>query len=319
MFQTRITRLFGIEYPIVGGCMMHISGPEFVAAVSNAGALGILASAMFPDRESFRQAIRRTRALTDRPFGVNLSLHPAVRPIDNHIYVDVILEEGVSIVETSGHRPPEDLYARLKAGGVRVMHKCVSVRHALTAQRLGADAVTVFGYEGGGHIGELGLTTMVLVPLAADALEVPVLAAGGIADGRGLAAALALGAEGVVIGTRLLLAKECPIHPNLKRALAEAAETDTRPVLESLRNTMRAWDNAAARRLAELEARGASLEEILAVVGGHMTRRMYETGEIDVGVTACSQAVGLIREIRSVAEVVRGMAEEAQAVLRRLL
>jgi nitronate monooxygenase len=274
---------------------------------------------MFPDRESFRQAVRRTRALTDRPFAVNLSLHPAVRPIDNHIYVDVILEEGVSIVETSGHRPPEDLYARLKAAGVTVMHKCVSVRHALTAQRLGADAVTVFGYEGGGHIGELGLTTMVLVPLAADALEVPVLAAGGIADGRGLAAALALGAEGVVIGTRLLLTEECPIHPNLKRALAEAAETDTRPVLGSLNNQMRAWDNAAARKLAELEERGASLAEILAVVGGHMTRRMYETGEVDVGVTACSQAIGLIREVRPVAEVIRGMAEEAQAVLRRLL
>jgi NAD(P)H-dependent flavin oxidoreductase YrpB (nitropropane dioxygenase family) len=319
MLQTRITQLFGIEYPIVGGCMMHISGPEFVAAISNAGALGVLASAMFPDRESFRQAVRRTRALTDRPFAVNLSLHPAVRPIDNHIYVDVILEEGVSIVETSGHRPPEDLYARLKAGGVTVMHKCVSVRHALTAQRLGADAVTVFGYEGGGHIGELGLTTMVLVPLAADALEVPVLAAGGIADGRGLAAALALGAEGVVIGTRLLLTEECPIHPNLKRALAEAAETDTRPVLGSLNNQMRAWDNAAARKLAELEERGASLAEILAVVGGHMTRRMYETGEVDVGVTACSQAIGLIREVRPVAEVIRGMAEEAQAVLRRLL
>ncbi len=318
MLRTRITDLFGIEYPIVGGCMMYISGPEFVAAVSNAGALGMLASAMFPDRESFRQAFRRTRACTDRPFGVNLSLHPAIRPIDNAVYAEVILEEGVPIVETSGHRPPEDLFAQLKAGGVKVMHKCVSVRHALTAQRLGADAVTVFGSEGGGHIGELGLTTMVLVPLAADALQIPVLAAGGIADGRGLAAALALGAEGVVIGTRLLLTEECPIHPNLKQALAAAAETDTRPVLESLRNTMRAWDNAAARRLTELEKRGASLEEILAVVGGHMTRRMYETGETDVGVMACSQAVGLMRDIRPVAEVIRGMAEEAEAVLERL-
>jgi len=318
MLRTRITDLFGIEYPIVGGCMMHISGPEFVAAISNAGALGMLASAMFADRESFRQAIRRTRALTDRPFGVNLSLHPAIRPIDNAVYGEVILEEGVPIVETSGHRPPEDLFAQLKAGGVKVMHKCVSVRHALTAQRLGADAVTVFGSEGGGHIGELGLTTMVLVPLAADALQIPVLAAGGIADGRGLAAALALGAEGVVIGTRLLLTDECPIHPHLKQALAAAAETDTRPVLESLRNTMRAWDNAAARKLAELEKRGASLEEILAVVGGHMTRRMYETGETDVGVMACSQAVGLMRDIRPVAEIIRGMAEEAEAILARL-
>ncbi len=318
MLQTRITELFGIPYPVVGGCMMHISGPEFVAAISSAGALGILASAMYPDRESFREAIRRTRSLTDRPFAVNLSLHPAIRPIDNHVYVDVILEEGVPIVETSGHRPPEDLYARLKAGGVTVMHKCVSVRHAQTAQRLGADAVTLFGYEGGGHIGELGLTTMVLIPLAADALSVPVLAAGGIADGRGLAAALALGAEGVVIGTRLLLTRECPIHPALKEALVAASERDTRPILHTLQNTMRAWDNAAARKVAELEARGASLQEILAVVGGHMTRRMLETGETDVGVMACSQAVGLMREVRPVAEVIQEMGADACSLLRRL-
>ncbi|MCS7282182.1 MAG: nitronate monooxygenase [Anaerolineae bacterium] len=318
MLKTRVTELFGIRYPIVGGCMMHISGPEFVAAISNAGALGVLASAMYTDRESFREAIRKTRALTDQPFAVNLSLHPAIRPIDNHVYVDVILEEGVSIVETSGHRPPEDLYARLKGGGVKVMHKCVSVRHAQTAQRLGADAVTVFGYEGGGHIGELGLTTMVLVPLAADALSVPVLAAGGIADGRGLAAALALGAEGVVVGTRLLLTQECPIHPAVKEALVAATELETRPILHTLQNTMRAWDNAAARRVAELEARGASLPEILAVVGGHMTRRMFETGETDVGVMACSQAVGLVREVRPVAEVIQEMVAQAREVLLRL-
>ena len=160
MLKTRITELFGIEHPVVGGCMMHISGPEFVASISNAGALGMMASAMYDSQEGFREAVREVKARTDKPFGVNLSLFPALRPIDNDLYVQVILEEEVALVETSGHRPPEDLLARLKAGGVKTMHKCVAPRHALSAQKAGVDAVTVFGTEGGGHIGELGLSTM---------------------------------------------------------------------------------------------------------------------------------------------------------------
>jgi NAD(P)H-dependent flavin oxidoreductase YrpB (nitropropane dioxygenase family) len=314
MFKTRVTELLGIEHPIVGGCMMHVSGPKFVAAISNAGALGMMASAMFPTQDEFRQAVRRARALTDRPFGVNLSLFPALRPIDNELYVEVILEEGVPVVETSGHRPPEDLLARLTAGGVRTMHKCVSVRHALSAQKAGVDAVTVFGSEGGGHIGELGLTTMVLVPRAADALEVPVLAAGGIADGRGLLAALALGAEGVMVGTRLLVTQECPIHEDLKQALVPATELDTLPVLGSLHNTLRAWRNAAALRVAELEADQADLREILALVAGTGTKRMLQEGDVDAGVIACGQGVGIVCEIRPVAEVIRGIVEEAAAI-----
>jgi NAD(P)H-dependent flavin oxidoreductase YrpB (nitropropane dioxygenase family) len=311
MLKTRITELFGIEHPIVGGCMMHISRPEFVAAVSNAGALGMMASAMYTTQDEFRQAIRRVKDLTDKPFGVNLSLLPAIRPIDNSLYIEVILEEDVPIVETSGHRPPEDLLTQLKAGGVKTMHKCVSVRHALSAQKAGADAVTVFGSEGGGHIGELGLTTLVLVQLAADVLDVPVLAAGGIAGGRGLLAALALGAEGVTIGTRLLLTEECPLHENLKQALTAATELDTLPVLSSLRNTMRAWKNAAALKVVELEARQAELWEILAIVGGEATRRMVVGGDVDAGVLACSQSIGGIREVKPVAEVIREMVQEA--------
>jgi len=315
MFKTRITELFDIEHPIVGGCMMHISGPEFVAAISNAGALGMMASAMFDTQEKFRQAVRRAKALTDKPFAVNLSLFPALRPIDNNAYVEVILEEGVSVVETSGRRPPEDMLARLKAGGVKMMHKCVSVRHALSAQRAGVDAVTVFGTEGGGHIGDLGLTTMALVPRAADVLEIPVLAAGGIADGRGLLAALVLGAEGVTIGTRLLLTDECPIHDNLKQALAAATEPDTLPVLGSLHNTLRAWKNPAALKVAELESTGGDLGEILSLVAGTETKRMYEEGDVDAGVISCSQGIGLVREIKPVAEVISGMVREAQSCL----
>jgi len=319
MFETRVTKLFGIKYPIVGGCMMHVSKPEFVAAISNAGALGMMASAMYESQDEFRQAVRRVRDLTDKPFGVNLSLFPAMRPIDNNLYADVILQEHVPIVETSGHRPPEDLLARLKAGGVKTMHKCVSVRHALSAQKAGVDAVTVFGTEGGGHIGEVGLTTMVLVPSAVEALNVPVIAAGGIIDGRGLIAALALGAEGVTVGTRLLVTIECPIHDNLKRALASATELDTLPILGTLRNTVRAWKNPAALKVAELESKQAELDEILSVVAGTATKRMYEGGDLDAGVIPCSQSVGLIHEIRPVAQVIDEMIREASEILERLV
>ena len=318
MLETRVTELFGIKYPIVGGTMMHVSKPEFVAAISNAGALGMMASAMYESQDEFRQAVRRVRVLTNKPFGVNLSLFPAMRPIDNDLYAEVILQEHVPIVETSGHRPPEDLLARLKAGGVKTMHKCVSVRHALSAQKAGVDAVTVFGTEGGGHIGEVGLTTMVLVPTAVDALSIPVIAAGGIVDGRGLVAALALGAEGVTVGTRLLVTAECPIHDNLKRALASATELDTLPILGTLRNTVRAWKNPAALKVAELESKQADLGEILSVVAGTATKRMYEDGDLDAGVIPCSQSIGLVHEVKPVAQVIDAMMREASEILGRL-
>jgi len=318
MLKTRITELFGIEYPIVGGCMMHVSGPEFVAAISNAGALGLMASAMFDTPDRFRQAIRQVKALTDRPFGVNLSLIPALRPLDNELYAEVILEESVPLVETSGHRPPESLLARLKAGGTKTMHKCVSVRHALSAQNAGADAVTLFGSEGGGHIGQLGLSTLALVPRAADLLDIPLLAAGGIADGRGLLAALALGADGVTIGTRLLVTQECPIHENLKQALIAATEQDTVPVLGSLNNTLRAWKNAAALKVVDLEANQGDMWEVLSIVAGTKAKQMYEEGDINIGVIACSQSIGLVHEVKPVADVIRGMVHEAMALRERL-
>jgi nitronate monooxygenase len=241
-----------------------------------------------------------------------------LRLIDNELYVEVILEEGVPIVETSGHRPPEDLLAKLKPQGVKTMHKCVSVRHALSARKAGVDAVTIFGSEGGGHIGELGLTTMVLVPRAVDALDVPVLAAGGIADGRGLLAALALGAEGVTIGTRLLVSTECPIHDNLKRALMSATEVDTMLILGSLRNTLRAWKNPAAMKVAELEAHNADLSEILSVAAGAATKQMYEDGEIETGVIPCSESIGIINEIKPVAEIIREIVRQAEQIRDRL-
>lgn len=319
MFRTRITEMLGIEYPIIGGCMQWISGPEFTAAVCNAGALGVMASAMYLTKEDFRAALRKLKELTDRPFAVNLNLFPALRPIDNHAYLDVMLEEGgVEIVETSGYRPPEDLMARLKESGMTLMHKCTSVHHALTAQGLGADAVTVFGSEGGGHIGVYGLSTLSMVPRAVDVLDVPVIAAGGIADGRGLMAALSLGAEAALIGTRLLLTEECPIHDNIKRALLGAGELDTIPILGNVHNPLRVWKNRAALKVAELEERGADFEEILEVVAGAVTRGMFQDGDAHSGVVVCSQSVGIIQDIKPLAEVISGMAREAEGIAKRL-
>lgn len=317
MFKTRITELFGIEYPVLGGCMQWITGPEFTAAVSNAGALGIMSSAMFPTQEEFREALRRLKGLTGRPFAINLNLFPALRPIDNRLYAEVILEEGgVAAVETSGHRPPEDIVAMLKGGGLKLMHKCVNVRHALSAQKAGVDAVTLFGYEGGGHIGDVA--TLSLVPRAVDVLDVPVIAAGGIADGRGMLAAFSLGAEAVLLGTRLLMTRECPISGPVKENLLAAAETDTVPLLGSVHNTIRVIRNQAAEKAAELEGAGADFLDILAIVAGSNTRSMLERGEVDLGVLACSQSVGIIHDIKTVKEVLTEMVAEAEAIARRL-
>jgi len=317
MLKTRLTDLLDIQYPIIGGCMMHISGPAFVAAISNAGALGMMASAMYESKAEFRSAVHEVQSLTDKPFGVNLSLFPALRPIDNDLYADVILEEGIAVVETSGARPPQDLLARLSSGGVKTMHKCVSSRHALSAQKAGVDAVTVFGSEGGGHIGELGLTTMVLVPKAADAVDIPVIAAGGIADGRGLLAALALDADGVMIGTRLLVTQECPIHDDLKLALLQATEVDTVTILGTLHNTLRAWKNPAALKVADLESKDSDLWEIFNIVAGTETKKMYREGDTSAGVIACSQSIGLVSEIESVSTVINDMVDQANASIAR--
>ena len=318
MLKTRLTDLLDIQHPIIGGCMMHISGPAFVAAISNAGALGMMASAMYESKEEFRSAVHEVRSLTDKPFGVNLSLFPALRPIDNDLYADVILEEGVPVVETSGARPPQDLLSRLGSAGVKTMHKCVSPRHALNAQKAGVDAVTVFGSEGGGHIGELGLTTMVLVPRAVDAVDIPVIAAGGIADGRGLLAALALGASGVTIGTRLLVTQECPIHDDLKKALLQATEMDTLTILGSLHNTLRAWKNPAALKVADLESKDSDLWEIFNIVAGTETKKMYQEGDTSAGVIACSQSIGLVSEIESVSTVIHGMVAQANEFIEQI-
>lgn len=315
MFKTEVTRIFGVKYPIVGGAMMWISTPEFVSAISNAGGLGILASAIYPSREAFAGAVDRTKSLTRNPFAVNLNLFPMMRPIDNNDYLDVIIEKGVKIVETSGHSAPEDLCARFKKAGLLWIHKCVGLRYALKVQELGADAVTVVGYENGGATGKLDIGSLVLIPRVAEGVRVPVIGGGGVCDGRGLLAALVLGAQGVIMGTRLLATRDAPIHEHLKQALVNATESDTMLVMRSIGATHRVWANAAARRCSDLEASHASLPEILTVVAGEKARSMYETGDLDLGVVSCGQGVGLIHDVPTVGDLFDRIIREAGEIL----
>lgn len=318
MFQTKITEMLGIKYPIVGGTMMWITNPAFTAAISNAGGLGILASAMYQSREAFAEAVDETFALTDKPFAVNLNLFPMMRPIDNNDYLDVLLEKGVKIVETSGHSAPEDLCARFKKAGVIWIHKCVGVRYALKVQDMGADIITVVGYENGGATGKLDIGTLVLVPRVADSIKVPLIGGGGVSDGRGFLAVLALGAEGVIIGTRLMATQESPIHENLKKALLQASELDTMLIMRSIGATHRVWANAAAKKCAKMEASKAELHEILKVVSGENAKRMYNQGDLDAGIVSCGQGVGMTYDIPTVQELFDRIITQARDLTKKL-
>ena len=318
MFKTKITEMFGIKYPIVVGTMMHLSRAEMVAAASNAGALGVVASAIFQTQEEFRQEIRKLKGLTDKPFAVNLNLFPAMRPIDNKEYLEVIFEEGVKIVETSGHKAPEELAKVVKEHGVTLVHKCVGVRYALKAQSIGVDAVTVVGYENGGATGTLDITTLCLVPRVVDALKVPVIGGGGVADGRGFLALLALGAQGVIIGTPALVAEECPIHPQLKQALIDATELDTMIVMRTIQNSHRVWINDVAKKVAELEKQQAGLQAIIQVAAGEKARRMFQEGDLNAGVISCGQGVGLVKKIRPMKDIIEGIVHQADELRKKL-
>jgi nitronate monooxygenase len=318
VFQTKITEMFGIRYPLVVGTMMHLAKAEMVASASQAGALGVLASAMFGTKEELRKEIRKVKELTDRPFAVNLNLFPMMRPVDNREYLEVIFDEGVRIVETSGHKAPDDLARDLKSRGVILVHKCVGVRYAQKAQALGADAVTVVGYENGGATGTLDVTTLCLVPRVADALKIPVIGGGGVTDGRGFLALLALGAQGVIIGTAALVAEECPLHPNVKKALLEATELDTMVIMRTIQNSHRVWINETTRKVADLEAQKAGLAEIVKVAGGDKARSMYQEGDIQAGVMSCGQGVGLVRKIMPMKDIIEGIISHAADLRRKL-
>ncbi|MFS2127109.1 NAD(P)H-dependent flavin oxidoreductase [Pseudomonas sp. Pseusp97] len=315
--KTRITELLGIRYPIIQGGMMWVGRAEMAAAVSNAGGLGILTALTQPTPEALGEEIERCRTLTDKPFGVNLTLLPSINPPPYEQYLDVIIASGVKVLETAGNNPGEYI-ARAKAAGMTVIHKCVAVRHALKAQSLGVDAVSIDGFECAGHPGEDDVPGLVLIPLAARRLQVPVIASGGIADGEGMAAALALGAEGVNMGTRFCATVEAPIHDNIKRALVGATERDTRLIFRTLHNTARVLRNPISEEVVSIEKRGgAQFEDIRHLVAGARGRAALESGEADDGIVTAGQCVGLIDDIPSCAELLERMVRECRASLQR--
>jgi len=312
MFRNRVTEMLHIEYPIIQGGMLWISCPELAAAVSNEGGLGMLASAVYASSEELRDAIWKTKSLTDKPFGVNISLFPTTGADLNEEFIDVLVEEGVGVAETSGMRSPAEYVGRLKEGNVKIIHKCAGIGYAKTAERVGVDAVTMIGAENGGATGMSDVTTFVAIPAAVNALNIPVIAAGGICDARSFVAALALGAEGVLIGTRFMATHESPAHPKFKEWLVKAKETDTIITERSLKIGHRVLRNQAAEKVLEVEGRGSSsgeflLEELLPLISGEQARKVMIEGKIEEGLAYCGQVVGRIDKILSVKEVIREM------------
>ena len=319
MIKTKVTEMIGCKYPIIIGTMANISNPEFVAAGSNAGGCAVLASANYKSPDELREAIKKTQSLTDKPFAVNINLFPAMMPQKKlEEYVIATIDEGVKVIETSGHKAPEKLAPKFKEGGATWIHKCAGVRYAVKGASLGADIITVVGYENGGATGTLDIGTLVMTPSVVDALDIPVIAGGGISDGRGIAAVLALGAEGVIMGTRMMTTKECPLHDNLKNAFIQAKETDTQLVMRSIKNTHRVWRNQAAEEIIDLESKKASLQEIIKVASGQNALKMYREGDIDAGMVSCGQGVGLAKDIPTVKELLDRMMKEAEETIQKI-
>lgn len=320
MFKTRITELFEIDHPIIQGGMHHVGLAELAAAVSNAGGLGIVTALTQPTPAALARELDRCHAMTSRPFGVNLTFLPsfAAPPYDE--YIDVIIAAGISVVETAG-RSPAAYLPKLKDAGVKVIHKCTSVRHALTAERIGCDAVSVDGFECGGHPGEDDIPNMILLPRAADELTIPFVASGGMADARSLVAALALGADGINMGTRFLATREAPVHDNVKAAIVAASERDTRLIMRSLRNTERVLNNRGVEEITRIEAeRGDALtiDDVRDLVAGIYPRVMQD-GEIDAGAWSCGMVAGLIDDVPSVADLIRRIIDDAEMIVRARL
>jgi len=317
MFKTRITELLGIKYPIIQGAMMWLSRAEMVAAVSNAGGLGIMAALTFPTVQELREEIKKTKSLTDKPFAVNITLLPTIRARSLEEYIATAIEEGVTIIETAG-RNPRQYMKQLREGGVKVMHKVASVKAARTAERVGVDTVTIVGFEEGGNPGMDDVTTLVLVPRTVDELSIPVIAGGGIGDGRGLVAALALGAEGALMGTRFMLSRECPLHASIKQRLLEASEKDTLMIMRSINNPERVVATDFARRVLEMEEKGTTLEELLPMIDGRRQKRALDKGDVDKAMIPCGQVVGLIDDLPTIKEIIDDIIKEAKIIGKRL-
>lgn len=316
MIETRITKLLGIQYPVICGCMQWITKAELVAAVAEAGGLGIIPAAAFETIEEIKAEIRKTRSLTDKPFAVNVTLIPMKRPFSHADMLSAALDEGVRIIETAG-RSPEQFIKLIKGGGAVHMHKCARVRDAVKVEQLGADIVTIVGFECGGHPGHQDVSTMVKLARAVELVKVPVVAGGGITDGRGLVAALSLGAEAVVMGTRFLVTREAPVHENFKRLMVEADETATSIYMRTL-EPARALKNPVVDQVLALEAKGASFEEIYPLVSGLRGRAAYQSGDVNDAVVPCGQGVGLIHDIPTVAELMQRIVTEARLTANRV-
>jgi NADH:quinone reductase (non-electrogenic) len=316
--KTRITELLGIRYPIVQGGMQWVGRAQLAAAVSNAGALGIVTALTQPTPEDLLKEIARCRDMTDQPFAVNLTILPSLRAISHAEYARAIIESGVKIVETAG-RNPEPYMASFKAAGIKIIHKCTSVRHSVKAERIGCDAVSVDGFECAGHPGEDDIPGLVLLPRAAEQLKIPFIASGGFGDGRGLVAALALGADGINMGTRFMATVEAPIHQKIKDSIVAASERDTALLMRRLRNTARFFRNRVANEAEAVERiKGADLtiQDLAPFVSGQRGRLVYEQGDVDAGVWSAGMVVGLIHDIPTCEELISRIVREAREIIR---
>jgi NADH:quinone reductase (non-electrogenic) len=318
--KTRITELFGIKHPIIQGGMHFVGLAEMAAAVSNAGGLGIITGLTQNTPEKLAAEIKKCKQMTDKPIGVNLTFLPGFSNPPYPEYIQAIVEGGVRIVETAG-RSPEAYMPALKQAGVKVIHKCTSVRHSLKAERIGCDAVSVDGFECGGHPGEDDIPNFILLPLAAEALKIPFVASGGMADGRSLVAAMALGAEGMNMGTRFIATKEAPVHQNVKDALVKASELDTRLIMRPLRNTERVLNNAAVERIIKTEKEKGdetTIQDIMAEVAG-VYPKVMQGGDMDAGAWSCGMVAGLIHDVPTCQELIDRIMSEAEAIIAKRL
>ena len=314
MLTTAFTETFGVRHPIVQGGMQWVGRAELVAAVANAGALGMLTALTQPTPDDLAREISRTRELTDQPFGVNLTILPTITPPPYDEYRNVIIDCGVKVVETAGSSPAPHL-PHFHGAGIKVLHKCTSVRHAVKAQALGVDGISIDGFECAGHPGEDDVPGLVLIAAAAERISIPMIASGGFADGRGLVAALALGADGINMGTRFMCTEESPIHRNIKEAIVAASEVDTELIFRSLRNTARVARNSISREVVEILSSGGKFEDVRHLVAGARGRAVFDSGDQEAGIWTAGTVQGLIRDVPTVGELVERIVAESEALI----
>jgi nitronate monooxygenase len=316
--QTKITKLLNIKHPIIQGGMQWVGTPELASAVSNAGGLGMVTALISPTPEEAKKEIERAKTLTDKPIGVNLTILPTLKPVPYAEYAEVIADSGIKIVETAG-RSPKELMPIFNDAKIKVIHKCTSVKHALKAQELGCAAASIDGFECAGHPGEEDIPGLILLPRAKDQLDIPIIASGGFGDGRGLAAALALGAEGINMGTRFMATKEAPVHDNVKNCLVNSDEKQTKLIFRTLQNTARIFKNKIAEEVVEMENRNASIDELAPLVSGQRGKKVFETGDLDYGVWTAGMVAGIINDIPSVAELIQRIVDQAEEIIKNRL